>query len=85
MSNDELNLMRRVSRLERNASEYDIQGLPMEESAVLDWTHFNSDMVASEFPYEDVVEIANSNKTKRVDLRHYMIESPYVCFTTDKV
>lgn len=77
--------MRRVSRLERNASEYDIQGLPMEQSAVLHWTHFNSDMVASELSYESVTAIVNSNKTKRVDLRHYMIESPYVCFTTDKV
>ena len=77
--------MRRVSRLERNASEYDIQGLPMEQSAVLNWTHFNSDMVASELNYESVAAIVNSNKSKRVDLRHYMIESPYVCFTTDKV
>ncbi len=51
MGSEELNLMRRVSRLERNASEYDIQGLPMEESAVLNWTHFNSDMVASEYEY----------------------------------
>ena len=86
MGSEEANLMRRVSRLERNASEYDIQGLPMEESAVLNWTHFNSDMVASEYPIsEAVTAIVNSNKNKRVDLRHYMIESPYVCFTTDKV
>jgi len=77
--------MRRVSRLERNASEYDIQGLPMEDTAVLHWTHFNSDMTASDLSYESITEIANSNKTKRIDLRHYMIESPYVCFTTDKV
>ena len=57
----------------------------MEDTAVLHWTHFNSDMTASDLSYESITEIANSNKTKRIDLRHYMIESPYVCFTTDKV
>ena len=55
ISNDEQHLMRRVSRLERNASEYDIQGLPMEATATLHWSRFNSDMTASELKYDEKI------------------------------
>lgn len=77
--------MRRVSRLERGASEYDVRGLPMDPDSVLHWREFNTNMYSTALDPDSISDIADSNKNKRIDLRHYMIESPYVCFTTDKV
>ena len=77
--------MRRVTRFERGASEFDIKGLPMYKDTILDWRKFNTDLYTKDMKWESIEEIAHKNKNKRIDLRHYMIDSPYVCFTTDKV
>lgn len=71
--------------MERGASEHDIRGLPLNEDNILDWRYFNTCMYTLDLKWDSVEKEANSNKTKRIDLRHYMIESPYKCFTTDKL
>lgn len=76
-------LMKRVSRLERRASECDTHDLPLSE-VIVDWKHFNCDMISSDKNWTTVEELAMKNTTERLDLRPYMIENPVICFTTDK-
>ena len=76
-------IMKRVSRVERRASETDTHDLPLSE-VVVDWKHFNCDLYSSDKKFDDVEYLADANLQERIDLRPYMIENPYVCFTTDK-
>lgn len=76
-------LMKRVSRVERRASECDTTDLPISE-VVVDWHHFNTDMYSSDLSYQSIVDIAEKSLKERLDLRPYMIENPVICFTTDK-
>ena len=75
--------MKRVSRIERRASECDTTDLPISE-VIIDWKHFNCDMYSSDTSYKTVLDIANANLQERLDLRPYMIENPILCFSTDK-
>lgn len=76
-------LMKRVSRIERRASECDTQDLPLSE-VIVDWQHFNCDMYSNDLKWQSIEKLCEDNYTERVDLRPYMAEGPIVCFTTDK-
>jgi len=75
--------MKRVSRVERRASECDTADLPIAE-VIVDWKHFNCDLYSTDRSYKDVESIADKNPSERLDVRPYMIENPTVCFSTDK-
>lgn len=76
-------LMKRVSRVERRASECDTTALPLSE-VIVDWKHFNTDMQSNDLPWNSIEAIAERNSQERLDLRPYMIDNPVLCFTTDK-
>lgn len=48
------NLMKRVSRIERRASEIDSHDLPLAE-VIVDWQHFNCDMGSKDKPFDDLL------------------------------
>uniref|UniRef100_A0A7S3N344 CBS domain-containing protein n=1 Tax=Strombidium inclinatum TaxID=197538 RepID=A0A7S3N344_9SPIT len=75
--------MLKLSRAERRASELDTTDLPVSKE-ILDWIHFNSDFKSTDKSFDSVKSIALAHEDERMDLRPYMIESPFVCTTTDK-
>lgn len=83
IKDEQVRLMKRVSRRERRASECDTHDLPLSE-VIVDWKHFNTDMYSSDRKYDELRSIAEQNPKERIDLRPYMVEGPIVCFTTDK-
>lgn len=83
IKNEQEALMKRVSRVERRASECDTTDLPISE-VVVDWKHFNTDMYSTDLNFKSIVDLAEKNPKERLDLRPYMIENPVICFTTDK-
>jgi len=76
--------MKRLSRMERRASEYDTANLPISDK-IISWREFNTDFKSSERKYSEVASTVSRNLNERIDLRPYMIESPFVCTTTDKL
>lgn len=70
--------------MERRASEHDTNIIPL-TTEVLDWREFNSDFTSSDRSFSEVESTAEAYKYERIDLRPYMIESPPVCTTTDKI
>ena len=81
---DEKELMTRIARHERGNSEFDTHDLPIGDRKV-DWRHFNADMYGTDRKWQEIEEIARSNADERVDLRPYLIASPFICFSTDKI
>lgn len=75
--------MKRVSRIERRASECDTSDLPLSE-VIVDWKHFNPDLYSTDQDHRTIADIAEKNLRERLDLRPYMIENPVICFSTDK-
>ena len=70
--------------MERRASECDFTELP-ESVNNLDWRCFNTDFKSTDHKFMEVASICAKNQNERIDLRPYMIESPFVCFTTDRM
>ena len=56
-----------------------------ETEKILDWWLFNSDMFSTDREFEEVEDIVLNNMERLVDLRPYMIEEPYIVYTTDKL
>ena len=81
----EKDTMAKLTRMERRASELDTAELPPSDM-LLSWRYFNTDMQSTDLSIEDeeTLEMIEANLDKLVDLRPYMIVSPYVCTTTDK-
>ena len=75
--------MSKLSRIERRASELDTYEMPMSDM-ILRWEEFNTDLYSTQLSITEVVHIINQFPDERIDLRPYMILSPYVCTTTDK-
>lgn len=50
---------------------------------MLSWEHFNSGLYAEDRNFDDVEEICATHGNKSIDLRPYMIEQPYLVYTTD--
>jgi len=76
--------MKRVARLERRGSEFNTSEIPVSKNK-LSWRLFNIDFYSTDRSYKEIVEIANVNLEERIDLRHYIIEDPHTCFTTDRL
>jgi CBS domain-containing protein len=64
--------------------ERDFQAAP-QTGKILDWWLFNADMYSSDRNVMEVEAIMESNFHRLVDLRPYMIEDPYIVYTTDKL
>ena len=44
----------------------------------LAWHYFNSDFYSNDREYEEVADICDANADKMIDVRPYMIETPYL-------
>lgn len=89
MNEDELDLMGahlydKRETLHVFTGEKDKSHIP-DTTKILDWWLFNSDMYSNDRHYSEVEGIMQSNLEKLVDLRPYMIEEPYIVYTTDKL
>ena len=62
--------------------DQDVEDFPASVN-ILDWWLFNNDIYSSDRTYQEVEQICQTNMHKLIDLRPYMIESPYVIYTTD--
>lgn len=51
----------------------------------LPYWYFNSDFYSTERTYEEVEDICDSHEDKIIDLRPYMIETPFIVLSTDKL
>lgn len=51
----------------------------------LDWWQFNVDLWSSDRNYNEIADICALNRRKRIDLRPYLIEEPFIVHTTDKL
>ena len=80
----EQDLMRRVARAERGNSEFDTHDLPIGDR-IVDWRYFTADMYGTDRKWEEIAETARANMDERLDLRPYLIASPFICFSTDKI
>lgn len=80
----EKDLMAKVARIERGNSEFDTHDLPVGDR-VVDWRYFCSDMYGTDRKWEEIEDIINENMDERIDLRPYLIASPFICFSTDKI
>ena len=52
---------------------------------ILHWSNFNVDYYSNDLNYESVAEIVQNHRDRMVDVRPYMIETPFVCQSTDKL
>ncbi len=52
---------------------------------ILSWRLFNQDIYSTDRDIDEVGDIVSSNGDRLIDLRPYMIESPYTVNTTDKL
>ena len=76
--------MNRIARMERQASEFDLKDLPAAQN-VLSWRIFNSEYHSIDKDINLVLKYELICPNERIDLRSYMIKSPFVCFTTDNI
>lgn len=65
-------------------SDFDYTVVPQQQE-VLDWTYFNTDFWSTDRSYDEVEDICENNRERRIDLRPYMIETPFQAQTTDKM
>lgn len=77
-------LKNRTGTMNVFTGEKDIPSLPETEN-ILDWWLFNSDMYSTERSSSEVEDIMLANIERLVDLRPYMIEEPYIVYSTDKL
>ena len=68
---------RRTGTMKEFTGEKDLDNAPPTKN-VLPWWMFNSDLYSSDRKYEEVADIFEMFGHKKVDLRPYMIEEPYV-------
>ena len=81
---NEEKLMTRIARMERQASEFDLKDLPPAKH-VLNWRLFNSEYHSIDKDINSVLKYGFTCPNERIDLRPYMVKSPFVCFTTDNI
>ena len=75
---------RRTGTMKEFTGEKDMANAPPTKK-VLPWWLFNADLYSSDRKHEEVADIFETFGHKKVDLRPYMIEEPYVVQTTDKL
>ena len=51
----------------------------------VEWWHFNSDFYSNDRTYDEVEDICEANSDKMVDVRPYMIETPFLAQSTDRL
>ena len=51
----------------------------------LHWSLFNQDYYSNDRTYSEVEEICVSNLDKMIDVRPYMIETPFLAQSTDRL
>lgn len=81
---DERKTMLKIARLERKGSELDTKIYP-ESDLLVDWRDFNCNFASThkEVTFK-IKQLMKSYEDEMVDLRPYMIHSPYTSTTTDK-
>ena len=75
--------MKKISKNELGASEFDVETSPINRASILDWRLFNTDMYSTNRSWKEISDVAEQNYNQTIDVRPYMIEHPHCCFTTD--
>jgi len=52
---------------------------------MLDWRCFNSDYYSNDLSYDEVKDIIAAHTDRMIDVRPYMIETPFVAQSTDRL
>ena len=52
---------------------------------ILDWRHFNANYYSEDLTYQDVSSICDDHLDRMIDIRPYMIETPFVAQSTDRL
>jgi len=81
---DERKTMMKIAKLERRASELNTKEFP-ESDVFVDWREFVSNFDSSHRQLSVALrQLMRAYSDEYIDLRPYMIHSPYTCTTTDK-
>ena len=56
-----------------------------ETTEQLPWYYFNTDFYSNDREYSEVEDICNNNADKMIDVRPYMIETPFLAQSTDRL
>ena len=52
---------------------------------ILHWSHFNINYYSNDRTIQEVEEILEVHVDRMIDVRPYMIETPFVCQSTDRL
>ena len=58
--------------------------IPMQDD-ILDWRLFNTQYYSQDMEYKEVEDICNTHWDRMIDVRPYMIETPFVAYSTDRL
>jgi hypothetical protein len=76
--------MLKIARLERRASETDTREYP-ESDLIVSWKEFNTQFNSEHKKVTaDLKKVMKTFENELIDLRPYMIHSPFTCTTTDR-
>ena len=62
----------------------DLAEIPLTNDELEYW-YFNSDFYSKDRTYGEVEDICDANRDKMVDVRPYMIETPFLAQSTDRL
>jgi predicted transcriptional regulator len=60
----------------------DRKDLPITKNT-LDWEYFTTDLYSTEFEWKEIVNVVREYPNERIDLRPYMIHTPYTVMADD--
>jgi CBS domain-containing protein len=62
----------------------DVTEIPISRK-ILNWKHFNANYYSNDLTYEEVAGICEDHLDRMIDVRPYMIETPFVAQSTDRL
>lgn len=75
---------RRRQTLRQFTGVSDLAEIPLTNEELEYW-HFNSDFYSQDRTYDEVADICDANRDRMVDVRPYMIETPFLAQSTDRL
>lgn len=87
-SDDKPEIVKKVDARKKVLARYtclaDAAILPVSKD-ILDWRQFNSNYYSQDLDYKEVEDICNKHWDRMIDVRPYMIETPFVAQSTDRL
>ena len=80
--------MEKVNKRKKVLEEFtflkDLAEIPV-TNEILEWSLFNVDFYSHDREYEEIEDILKENADKLIDIRPYIIDTPYLAQSTDRL